>query len=188
MHLKQNLLLLLIIVPFLAKSQKNKPATPKTIAYIVQTKILKSVKDFEKNTKEIDSLKKLYASEIQESANKLDVKITLLLKPYEISNKETIEAIKLKLNQNDSAKFELYIKENELIQNASKNYDLMIKTIYEQKVQTIINKVNAAIEAYAKTNKIAVVYILENISAGLAFIDKGINITDNIITILASKN
>lgn len=184
MNLKLLSIVFIAILPLTATAQKTKNVNQPTIAYIEQNKILKSLEGFEKNTKEVDSLKQLYTKEIQESTNQLTEKINTLLKPYQVSDKETIETIKAKLKENDLVKFELYVKENDLIEKSKKNYDLMIKTMFEQKVQTLLNKVNATIEAYAKSNKIVVVYILENLSPALAYIDKGIDITDEINALL----
>lgn len=75
-----------------------------------------------------------------------------------------------------------------MVEKASKNYDLMIKTIYEQKVQPLLDNVNRTIEEYAKANNIIIVYTLENISPALAYIDKGIDITDEINKKLAIQN
>jgi Skp family chaperone for outer membrane proteins len=184
MNFKSFLIVFLVILPLTITAQKAKNANQSTIAYIEQNKILKALQGFEKNSKEVDSLRQLYTKQIQESTNQLTEKINSLLKQYQINQNETIEQIKSKLKENDLAKFELYIKENELIEKLKKNYDLMIKTIYEQKVQPLLNKVNATIEAYAKANKILVVYTLENLSPALAYIDKGINITDEINALL----
>jgi Skp family chaperone for outer membrane proteins len=57
----------------------------------------------------------------------------------------------------------------------------MIETMYEHKVQPILNRINQIIEDYAKAKNIKVVFTLENISPALAYIDKGVNITDEII-------
>lgn len=45
----------------------------------------------------------------------LEQKTQTLLTPYKIGEQDIIEAIKAQLSEGDSAKFELYLKENELI-------------------------------------------------------------------------
>jgi Skp family chaperone for outer membrane proteins len=181
MKFLKQFLFLLVLIPFIVVAQKSKTKNTNPIAYIEQTKILKSLQNFEQNTKEVDSLKQTYAKEIQENTIALNEKINVLLKPLQLNDTETIETIKAKLKDNDLAKFDLYLQENELIEKASKNYDLMLKTIYEQKVQPLIDKVNVTIEEYAKSNDIKIVLTLENISPALAYIDKGVDITEIII-------
>ena len=188
MNLKKHFIILLVILPLITFAQKTKNTSSSTVTYIELNKILKSLKNFEQNTKEVDSLKQLYTKEIQESTKKLNDKINVLLKPYQLNENETIESIKSKLKETDVSKFELYLQENELVEKASKNYDLMIKTIYEQKVQPLLDNVNRTIEEYAKANNIIIVYTLENISPALAYIDKGIDISDEINKKLANQN
>lgn len=183
-NIKNQILVVLLIVPFVLIAQKTNVVKATPIAYIEQSKILKSLKGFEQNSQEVDSLKQVYTQEIQESTKKLEEKISLLLAPYQLKEKETVEAVKAKLKDNDLAKFELYIQESELIDKTTKNYDLSLKTLYDQKIQPLIDKLNKTIEEYAKANKIAVIYTLENIGPALAYIDKEINITNEIIVLL----
>jgi Skp family chaperone for outer membrane proteins len=68
-----------------------------------------------------------------------------------------------------------------LLTKASSNYNLVLTTIYEQKVQPILTKIKTVIENYAKANGIKIVFTLEKIAPGLAYIDKGINITEEIV-------
>lgn len=180
MNIKNYFLSILLIFPFILSAQKSKSSTIIPVAYVEQSKLLKTLSGFEQNTKELDSIKQVYTNEIKENLQQLDGKIKELLKPYQFNENETLESIKSKLKENDLAKLDLYIQESELIDKSSKNYDLMIKTLYNQKVQPLLDKLNAAIEEYAKTNNIQMVYILENISPALAYVNKGINITENV--------
>ena len=124
---------------------------------------------------------------MQEAQTQLNTKLETLLKPYNFGKEMKIEEVKNKLKESDKDKLELYVKENELITKSSKNYDLMLQTLYEQKVQPILTKINTAIENYAKAKGIKVVYNLEKISPALVYIDKGINITEEIVKIIKAK-
>ena len=170
---------LIFLLPLFMLAQKGK--SQEQMAYIEETVILKAAVGFEKNSKEIDSLKQVYGKEIQDSQTQLNTKLETLLKPYNFGKEMKIEEVKNKLKESDKDKFELFIKESELITKSGKNYELMLKTLYEQKVQPILTKINTAIETYAKANGIKVVYTLEKISPALAYIDKGMNITEEII-------
>jgi Skp family chaperone for outer membrane proteins len=186
MNLKTFFLVFIAIVPLTVSSQKIKNANRNqpNIAYVEQNIILKKLEGFEKNTKEVDSLRQVYSKEIQENTTQLTEKINNLLKPYDIKQNEKVEQIKSKLNENDLAKFELYLKEDELIEKSRKNYELVIKSLYNEKVQPLLNRVNQTIENYAKSHGILIVLTLENISPAIAYINKGINITDEINSLL----
>jgi Skp family chaperone for outer membrane proteins len=171
---------LLVCIPLIGYCQKSKK-NDLGIAYIEQNIVLKSAQGYEKNIKEIDSLKKVYSTELKSSIEKLNLNLDNLLKPYSFKSDETLDVIKSKLKPTDLEKLELYLKEKELIDKSQKNYDLVLKTQYEQKIMPIINKINKVIEEYVKANNIKIIYNLENISQSLVYIDKNINITEDII-------
>lgn len=173
------ILSILILFPLVMVAQKNKPQ--ESIAYIEETVILKAAVGFEKNTKEIDSLKTVYTKEIQESQSQLNTKLEALLKPYNFSKEMSLDEVKNKLKDTDKEKLELFLKENELLSKTGENYNMALKNKYDQKVQPILTKINTAIETYAKANGIKVVYTLEKIRPALAYIDKGVNITEEIV-------
>lgn len=173
------LITLLFLLPLAMMAQKNQPQV--AIAYVEETVILKAAVGFEKNTKEIDSLKQVYGKEIQESQSQLNTKLETLLKPYNFAKEMTLEEVKAKLKETDKEKLELFVKENDLLAKTGENYNLSLQNKYDQKVQPILTKINTAIETYAKANGIKVVYTLEKISPALAYIDKGVNITEEII-------
>lgn len=169
----KKVLLIFSLVGFLtATAQKN--------AYIEQTELLKSLKGYEENVKLVDSTKKVYSQEIQDAQKKLNDKFQALIKNYNVTDKDTDETLKAKLSEVDKSKFELYQEESKLIEKSTKNYDLMLQTLFNQKVQPLLDKLNKSIETYAKNNKIDMVFILENIQPALAYVDKSKNITSEI--------
>lgn len=169
----KKLLFILFLVGFLTTTaQKN--------AYIEQTELLKSLKGYEENVKLVDSTKKVYSQEIQDVQKKLNEKFQALIKNYNVTDKDTNETLKAKLSEIDKSKFELYQEESKLIEKSTKNYDLMLQTLFNEKVQPLLDKLNKSIENYAKTNKIEMVFILENFGSALAYIDKSKNITEEI--------
>jgi Skp family chaperone for outer membrane proteins len=151
------------------------------IAYIEEAVILKAATGYVQNSNDIDSLKTVYSKEIQDAKTTLQKNIDSLLAPYKLSSEVSLQDIKTRLNPADLGKFELYTKENDLITKATTNYNLVLTTMYQQKVQPILTKINKAIEDYAKTNGIKIVYNVDKIAPGLAYIDKGINITAAIV-------
>ena len=176
-HLK--LFLVVFSLPVLILAQKSK--TQDAIVFIERTSILKATAGFEKNSKEVDSLQQMYSKEIQGNLTKLNANIEQLLSPYNFGKEKDLAVIKSKLKPADLDKLELYIKENEFIDKAAKNYELVVKTMYGQKVQPLLTKINTTIAEYAQANQIKMVFTLEDISPALAYVDKGINITEEII-------
>jgi Skp family chaperone for outer membrane proteins len=63
----------------------------------------------------------------------------------------------------------------------------MLNFTYRNEIQPIVNRVNTAITNYAKKNKLDGVYILENISSSLAYINKERIVTQAIISSLQKQ-
>lgn len=149
-------------------------------AYIEQSTLLKSLNGYEKNSKHVDSIKQVYILEIKNLEKKLNEKVQVLFKNYSVSENDNNESIKAKLSELDKSKFELYQEESKLIEKTTKNHEIFLNGLYNEKVQPLLDKLNKNIETYAKANKIDTVFIIENLGSALAYIDKSKNITEEI--------
>jgi Skp family chaperone for outer membrane proteins len=158
------------------------------MAYVEETVLLKALKGYEQNTKTLDSLKQVYAQETANAKKELEQKVATLMTPYNFSNAESMETIKAKLKPADADRLALYTKENELLTKVNANYQLVLKTIYEQKVQPLLDKLNTLIANYAKAQDIKMIYTLEKIAPSLAYLDKGMDITPEILKLLQNNS
>lgn len=150
-------------------------------AYIHQDSILASLPNYKMNMIKIDSISKVYQNEIKTAKEEWNSKLADLLKPYNVKEKETIDIIKKRMTAIDTSKLSIMIDEDKLLNKRAQNYDLMLSTLYKSDVQPLLDKVNSAVETYAKTNKIDIVYILEQLRPALAYVDRRKNITKKII-------
>jgi Skp family chaperone for outer membrane proteins len=156
-------------------------------AYIQQDSILKSVSNYEKTLISIDSVSKSYQKEIKTMQEEWNIKVGLLLKPYNVKENENIDSVKSRMTAIDTTKLSILLDEDKIFIKRAKSYDEIVKQKYQTEVQPILNRVNNAITTYAKKNKIDVVYVIENLRPALAYIDKKKNITSLIITMLKSN-
>jgi Skp family chaperone for outer membrane proteins len=156
-------------------------------AYIQQDSILKSVSNYEKTLISIDSVSKSYQKEIKTMQEEWNIKVGLLLKPYNVKENENIDSVKSRMTAIDTTKLSILLDEDKIFIKRAKSYDEIVKQKYQTEVQPILNRVNNAITTYAKKNKIDVVYVIENLRPALAYIDKKKNITGVIITMLKSN-
>ena len=167
-------------------AQKNKKT--EAIAYVEEKVLLKALVGYEKNTKSLDSLKQVYSQETANAKKELEKKVAALLAPYGFSSYESVAAIQAKLKPADAEKLALYTKEGELLAKVNANYQLVLQTIYEQKVQPLLDKLNNILANYAKANDIKMIYTFEKIAPSLAYLDKGLDITPEILQLLQDNN
>jgi len=176
------IMLFVMVAPCWLSAQKKTSKRP-TVAYIEQTRVLHSIQGYEESLREIDSLRTMYSLEVKESVEKLQNKINILLEPYQFKQAETIEDMKSKLKGNDIQLFEMYMQESDFITKATKNYELMLQTIYNQKIKPINDKVNKVIEDFAQSQNLSIIYNVESLSTTV-YINQEINITNQIIKLL----
>lgn len=176
------IILLALLMPLAVLAQKNKKS--EAIAYVEERLLLKALVGYEKNTKALDSLKLVYDQENASAKKELEKKVSDLLVNYAFSTYESIESIQAKLKPADADKLALYTKESELLTKANDNYKLVLKTIYEQKVQPLLDKLNSILANYAKAHDIKMIYTFEKIAPSLAYLNKGIDITPEILKLL----
>jgi Skp family chaperone for outer membrane proteins len=72
-------------------------------------------------------------------------------------------------------------KEAGLIDEKTKSYNDIVDKHYKEKVQPLLDKLNAEVAKYAVKNKLDMVFILEEIAPALAYINKGKDITPALI-------
>lgn len=158
------------------------------IAYVSQERILETLPKFKENSIRIDSLKKAYLEDIKLAKEKVSVDFQRLLANYKVTNKETLEEIKKRMNKSDLSKLEIIEEEDKLIDKRTKNYEVVLNADREATIQPIIDTINKTVSSYATKNKIDMVYILEQISPALAYVDKNKDITAKIIELLNLQN
>ncbi len=171
---------------FLLSLSINK-LTAQKYAYIEQQKVLESINNYEKEIKYVDSLKNAYSTEITSKQNNLSKNLNILFNSYKITEKDfaslTSKDIQAKLKPADYDKFNLYKKENEMIKETIKNHELTLKNEYNSRIKPKLDHVNKIMETYAIKKKLDFVQIIENTNF-YAYINKKLNITDEIIKLL----
>lgn len=152
------------------------------VAYIHQDSILVALPNYKKNVSKLDSISKSYQEEIKGAKEKWNEKLAVLLKPYNIKENEDIKTVKSRMSSIDTTSLSILIDEDKIIGKRAQNFDNMINSMFKSEVQPLLDKVNKAIEEYAKKNKIDYVLVIEQIRPALAYIDNRKNITKNIIS------
>jgi len=162
-------------------------ANAQNYGYIHRDSILKSIPNYIPKLQTLSSDQKKYASEVKQGMEDLQKKVSELLKPYQPAKNETIAGIKSRMNGMDTIKFNMLLDEEKTLKKKEESYNYMLNFTYNNEIQPIIDKVNDAISNYAKKNKLDGIYILENISPSLAYINEKRIITQAIIDSLKKQ-
>jgi Skp family chaperone for outer membrane proteins len=152
--------------------------------YLRRDTLLTELPGYTQAIKEFDDMKKMYNEEIKTDRERLNQKVMDLLKPYNTKEGETPESIIGRLSPADASRFSVMEKEAGLIDEKTKSYNDIIDKHYKEKVQPLLDKLNAEVEKYAVKNKLDMVFVLEEIAPALAYINKGRDITPAIIGLL----
>lgn len=153
-------------------------------AFIHRDSILSSVKNYKINLTKVDTLAKRFQKEIELAKAKVKVDFNKIIEVYNPVKDETLEIIKKRMSVSDVTKIDLIVDENALLEKKLKSYNSIVKSEYDQTVSPIIQKVNKILETYALKNKIDTIYIIENIGASIAYINKNKIVTKEIIAML----
>ena len=162
-------------------------ADAQNYGYIHRDSILKSVPNYLPKLQELSSDQKKYSAEVKQGMDDLQRRVSDLLKPYKPVAKESISGIKSRMSDMDTIKLNLLLDEEKSLKKKEESYNYMLNFTYKNEIQPILDKVNDAINNYAKKNKLDGVYILENMSNTLAYINEDRVITQDIINVVRNK-
>ena len=154
--------------------------------YISESIVFKNIPGYIENKTMIDSLEKTYQKEINTKQIQLSTLSSELIKTYKINEKENLQAIKQRMKAVDTIKLNKINGEYELLDQKIKIYNDKLSTEREQKLKPEEKRVSEILEKYIKKNKIKVLNNIDN-SQNLLFLDKSLNITDDIISNLKAK-
>jgi Skp family chaperone for outer membrane proteins len=150
------------------------------IAYVFRDTILLNTPGYKENMIKYENLKKGFTAEIDSAGKQWQQKLTDLLKPYGIKESETIADVRKRMQPEDTAKLGLLISEQAFITAKTKMCNDVLQQTWQREVQSILKKVNAEIEAYAKASKLDAVFIMEDAAQMMAYVNKGRDVTAQI--------
>ena len=157
------------------------------IGYVYSDSILLSIPEYGRNVSKLDSLKKSYNKELEQSRISLQQRYEVLVKGYKPSEKETLLALKARMSQADTISLGLLLDEDKMIQKKALSYENMTKLIYTRDIQSVLDMVKKTISEYAISNKLTAIYVMEQIRSSLVYIDSKRDVTKAIIEKLKKK-
>jgi len=74
-----------------------------------------------------------------------------------------------------------------MLQNKTKRYDNLLKSLYAQDIQPILDQAIKVIADYAVKNNLTAIYSMEQVRTTLVYIDKKRDVTKSIIELMKKK-
>lgn len=149
--------------------------------YLYKDSVYRRLIDYSVKINFLDSLKNGFTQEIELERLRLQEKYTSLVLPYKIIEGETIEQLKARMSAKDIEKLNLLQEEDKLLETRIKSYNKQLEQQFKQDIEPYINRVNSAMETYAKKNKVDYIWVMEAVKEQLAYVNKSKNITDVIV-------
>ncbi|MCD9855160.1 OmpH family outer membrane protein [Epilithonimonas sp. JDS] len=158
--------------------------TAQNMGYLSRTKILEQMKGYTGQAKALDSTKIAYQKEIEGTKRAIDEKLSSLSVVYKPLPGEDLPTLKQRMNKVDQERLKLLEDENKMLENRIAGYNSILEQKYKTDVATYIEKLNAAIEAYAKKNRLDVVWDTDTLGSAAAWLNKAKDITAGITDLL----
>jgi Skp family chaperone for outer membrane proteins len=153
-------------------------------AFIYESKLLKATPGYEQAIAQMDTLKAQMQKEFQTAQALLNNKVNNLVTPYNFDNETTLEQLQAKLSETDKKKFALLQEESQLLEKQAKAKEEEYQEAYQQKVGTILTKINTTVKDYCKKNKIEILYKLDQLQPAIAYYEENKDITETLIKII----
>ena len=157
------------------------------IAYVYTDSILLSTPQYVANASKLDSIKQHYQKELEKDKAQLQERADKLLNHYNMTDNESIAMLKQRMAPMDSVNLSGMLEENTMLQNKTKRYDNLLKSLYAQDIQPILDQVTKVIADYAMKNSLTAIYSMEQMRTALVYIDKKRDVTKLIIGLTNKK-
>ena len=155
--------------------------------HIYKDSVFSQLKGYQTKSSFLDSLKNVYTSEVQSMRSKLKADFNDLLNFYQLREGETLEQLKIRMSEKDKEQVNLLQEREKELNIRLKSYNVLLEDKFKNDIEPYINLVNLALDSYEKKNKIDYIWVMEEVSNKLAYINKKKNITKEIVEIVNKK-
>lgn len=152
-------------------------AHAQTTAFISKEKLYPALKGFNAKKASLDTLRLKLSREIQEEELALQKKFESITGPYTPKQNESVENLQIRMSKTDAEKLRLLQDEQKLHESRIKSYNNQISEQYNHDLKAYIDAAAREIEAYAKKNKIDMIWYLEDVKQVLPYYNASRDIT-----------
>jgi Skp family chaperone for outer membrane proteins len=153
-------------------------------AFINETELLKATQGYSEALESTEQVKKKYEEEINEARKKMQTKLNELLKNYNVKQETSIEQLESLLSIKDKSQYDLIKEENELLSKQVALKEKAYNALYQDKVGSILEKLNKITQEYCKKNKIDILYKKEALNGVIAYFENKLDVTQELIALI----
>lgn len=146
-------------------------------ALISREKLFTQLKGYSGKQAASDTLRMQLSREVQQQQAGIQKKYQDLIQPYAPKQNETAEALQARMSKMDQEKFKLLVEEQKLQDTRIKSFNSQLDELYVRDLKPYILQVEAALQQYARKNKIDMVWYLEDVAKALPYYNKEKDIT-----------
>lgn len=146
-------------------------------ALVSREKLFTQLKGYSGKQAASDTLRMQLSREVQQQQANLQKKYQDLIQPYTPKQNETAEALQARMSKMDQEKFKLLVEEQKLQDTRIKSFNSQLDELYARDLKPYILQVEAALQQYARKNKIDMVWYLEDVAKALPYYNKEKDIT-----------
>ncbi len=172
--MKHKLLLLLILTGMVSQGlgQSN--------AVVSREKLFARLKGYSQKQGTADTLRVQLSGEVRQMQEALRKRYEDLVQPYAPKQSERAEALEARMSKVDQEKYKLLMEEQKLQDTRIKSFNSQLEALYERDLKPYTTQVEAALQQYARKNKIDMIWYLEDVYRALPYYNKEKDITDTI--------
>ncbi len=157
-------------------------------AYVHQNQILAAMQNYQADYVQWDSIRQLYSKDMQVQRNVLQTKLNRLLRPYKPKQNENFLKVKQRMQPTDTLKLNVILDDDRALTQKEKSYQQIVTLEYKKRVQPYIDALNKVMASYAKKKKLNAIYILDQLSPALAYVNPSQVITHDIISLIKKES
>ena len=162
-------------------------ATAQGIGVISRTSIYQSLPGFMKDLSMIDSLQGAYENELGKEGQRLQGQIRELLMTYQPSDTENLASIKKRMSPSDTMALKTLFDKNDALKKKGDANNTKLKNMQKEKIDPVLKKIDAAIKKVATQEQLDVMYFLEDVNVGMAYLNERRDYTNAVVEELKKK-
>lgn len=135
----------------------------------------------------IDSLQGAYENELGKEGQRLQGQIRELLMTYQPSDTENLASIKKRMSPSDTMALKTLFDKNDALKKKGDANNTKLKNMQKEKIDPVLKKIDAAIKKVATQEQLDVMYFLEDVNVGMAYLNERRDYTNAVVEELKKK-
>lgn len=156
-------------------------AKSQNMGVVSRAAIYQSIPNFLSDLKMIDSLQGAYDKEISNESQRLQKQARDLILTYKPQENENLASIKKRMSTSDTMALKTILDKDDALAKKKETYDTKLTKMQKDKIDPALKRIDAAIKKISVQENLDVMYFLEDVNVGMAYLNERRNYTNAII-------